>query len=50
MTAPANNPEPSPDDGTGLPGLRSWRAVYAIVMVVFILYVVFLTWFGRAFS
>ena len=35
-------PEPS-DETTGLPGLRSWRAVYLFVLVVFVLWIGLLT-------
>jgi hypothetical protein len=35
---------------TGLPGLRSWGAVYAVVVGVFILWVTLLLLFMRAFS
>ena len=38
------------DDVTGLPALRSWRAVYAFVVAVFVAYVVLLTALSRAFS
>ena len=30
------------DDATGLPAFSSWRAVYAFVFVVFVVYVVLL--------
>jgi len=32
------------DHSTGLPGLRSWRAVYAVVLGIFVLWVVLLAW------
>lgn len=38
------------DDVTGLPGLRSWTAVYLFVVAVFIAYVVLLTALSRAFA
>jgi hypothetical protein len=38
------------EEGTGLPGLRSWGAVYALVLVVFVVWVVVLTVFTRVFS
>lgn len=63
---PPNRPPPStPDDGqalhpvapeqlgpadTGLPGLRSWGAVYAVVAGVFVLWLVLLLAFMRSFS
>jgi hypothetical protein len=28
-----------PDESPGLPGLRSWRAVYIFVLVCFVLYI-----------
>lgn len=45
-------PSPPPDDEqrTGLPGLRSWRAVYWVVLGIFILWVVLLTWLTRHFA
>jgi hypothetical protein len=44
-------PEPEPnDEATGLPGLRSWRAVYLFVLGIFILWIVLLTVLTRAFS
>ena len=44
-------PEPEPkDEVTGLPGLRTWRAVYGFVLVVFILWFVLLTVLTRTFS
>jgi hypothetical protein len=35
-------PEP-PDETTGLPGFRSWRSVYLLVLGVFVLWVGLLT-------
>jgi hypothetical protein len=44
-------PAPAPDDETtGLPGLRSWRAVYWSVLGVFALWVVLLTGLTEKFS
>ncbi len=41
-------PQPKPnDDETGLPGLRSWRAVYGFVLAVFAVWIgllITLTW------
>ena len=34
---------PDADETTGLPGLRSWRAVYIFVLAVFALWVALLT-------
>jgi hypothetical protein len=40
-----------PDDAdTGLPVLRTWRAVYLFVLGVFVLWVVLLAVFSRAFA
>jgi hypothetical protein len=36
------SPEPN-DETTGLPGLRTWRAVYLVVLGVFVLWVGLLT-------
>ena len=41
---------PKLDEGTGLPGLRSWRAVYLFVFGCFVAYVVLLTIFSRSFA
>lgn len=38
--SPASDPAPSP---TGLPGLRTWRAVYWVVIGVFVVWVGWLT-------
>jgi hypothetical protein len=44
-------PEPQlNDEGTGLPGLRSWRNVYAFVLVVFALWIGLLIVLTRMFS
>ena len=44
-------PESKPDDAeTGLPGLRSWPAVYVFVLAAFILWIVLLVALTRAFS
>ncbi len=48
--APAKTPAPADDDSPGLPGFRSWRAVYALVFVVFLLVVAGLTVFSRVYS
>ena len=43
-------PAPDPkDDVTGLPGVRSWRAVYVFVLVVFVLWIILLTVLTRTF-
>jgi len=36
-------PEPAEED-TGLPGLRTWRAVYWAVVLLFAVYVLLLVW------
>lgn len=38
------------DDSPGLPGFRSWRGVYLLVLGVFLLVVIALTLFTRAFA
>jgi hypothetical protein len=38
------------DSGTGLPGLRSWPAVYLFVLGVFVLWIVALTVLTRSLS
>ena len=43
MANPLNGTEPPDDVLTGLPGLRTWRAVYFAVGGVFILWVALLT-------
>lgn len=62
---PPPNPVPGADDGqalhpvapeqlgpadTGLPGLRSWSSVYAVVAGVFVLWLTLLLVFMRSFS
>lgn len=42
-------PVPADDEATGLPGVRSWRAVYWIVFGIFVLWVGLLTWFTAAY-
>jgi len=37
------------DQSTGFPALRSWRAVYLAVVVIFVIWVVLLTALSRAF-
>lgn len=43
-------PEGNNDDATGLPILRSWRAVYFFVMVLFAAWIALLVVLERAFS
>lgn len=47
MTAPVPPPD---DDPPGLPGLSSWRRVYVLVAVCFVVTVALLALFTRAFS
>jgi hypothetical protein len=42
-------PEPK-DDATGLPGLRTWRAVYAFVLIAFAVWIGLLIALERMFS
>jgi hypothetical protein len=43
--------DPKPvENGTGLPGLRTWRAVYTLVLVVFAIWILLLLALTRAFS
>ena len=58
MKPPAKEPtDPSPafretaeEARTGLPGLRTWRAVYLFVLGSFLVWVGLLTWLTRWFS
>ncbi len=43
-------PPPPDDETTGLPGFRSWRAVYAFVLGVFILWVALLAMLTERYS
>jgi hypothetical protein len=42
-TAVMHTPPEPHDETTGLPGLRSWRAVYVFVLGVFVLWIALLT-------
>jgi len=45
------NPDTTPSDSsTGLPGVRSWRIVYAAVFTVFLIWVALLTWLTHHFT
>lgn len=47
----AEPPAPAPEsEGTGLPVLRTWRAVYAFVLAAFFLWVGLLILLSRMFS
>lgn len=44
-------PDPSTDDKSpGVPGFRTWRRVYGIVFICFVLVVLLLTLFSRMFA
>ena len=47
-----NAPEQNlpPDEVTGLPGLRSWRTVYLVVLGTFVLWIGLLTILTRLYS
>ena len=47
---PSQPSNPVDDAVTGLPGLRSWRAVYLFVFGCFVLWVVLLAALTRVFS
>lgn len=49
---PKETPAPPRDDDrrTGLPALRTWRAMYWFVLGVFALWVTLLTWLTRHFA
>lgn len=47
---PPDDLPPADDADTGLPGLRTWRAVYVGVFTVFVLWVVLLAVFARLYS
>ena len=52
MTPSETDPpeDETPQESTGLAGLRSWRAVYWLVFAVFWIYVLSLWVFSRYFS
>ena len=47
--SPGENAAPD-DDSPGVPGFRTWRGVYWFVFGCFVLVVVLLTWFSRAYT
>ncbi len=50
-TPPSNSPTPPPEDASpDVPGFRTWRGVYLFVFGVFIVIVIALTLFSRAFA
>ncbi|HTB63701.1 MAG TPA: hypothetical protein VK737_08935 [Opitutales bacterium] len=48
--AAPTNPTPAADEGTGLPGLRTWNAVYWLVVAEFVVTVGLLVALMRMFS
>jgi hypothetical protein len=42
--------ENAESDTTGFPGLRSWRAVYGLVVAIFVIWVALLLALQRAYS
>jgi hypothetical protein len=52
MTADDRDQRPPDDDeaSTGLPGFRTWPAVYWTVAAVFVLWVVLLVWLTRSYT
>lgn len=43
--------DPAVDDATtGVPGLRTWRAVYVVVATIFVVWIVLLTILTESFS
>ena len=49
MTEPPADAEAT-DEHTGLPGLRTWRAVYIVVFSVFVLWVALLAWLSAHYA
>ncbi len=47
---PPRNPPDSESETTGLPALRTWRAVYTVVLGVFLLWIGLLTWLTESYS
>jgi hypothetical protein len=43
-----DQPPPAGEEAPGLPGLRSWRAVYGFVLVMFVVSIALLAWLGGA--
>ena len=41
---------PNTDDSPGVPGFRTWRGVYLFVFAAFVVVVLAMTWFSRAFA
>jgi hypothetical protein len=49
MNPPLSDP-PDREEPPGLPGFRTWRGVYLFVFAIFVLVVVLLALFSRAFA
>ena len=47
MSMASREPDHEPP---GVPGFRTWRGLYVLVLVVFILVVIGLTWFTRHYA
>jgi hypothetical protein len=47
---PPPSDQSTDDDSPGVPGFRSWRAIYLFVFLSFVLVVVLLALFSRAFA
>jgi hypothetical protein len=53
MIRPRSKPKgdgPADDAQTGVPGFRTWPAVYGCVLVTFVLWVVLLAWLTRHYA
>lgn len=48
--SPAATPGALENEGTGLPGFRSWRGVYLFVFGSFLVWVALLAWLTRFFA
>lgn len=49
-SSPSAAPGAVENEGTGLPGFRSWRGVYLFVFGSFLVWVVLLAWLTRFFA
>ena len=49
MKTPTSD-QPAPDESPGVPGFRTWRGIYLFVFGCFVLVVVLLALFSRAFA
>jgi hypothetical protein len=47
---PSLSDQPARDESPGVPGFRTWRSIYFFVFVSFVLVVVLLALFSRAFA